>query len=147
LIWQILQGTYFGSEKGMSLLVNSYVWKDQASVLSTTSAKTTSLSAPTFSSQPCITTLTDAAQTELSSLRPGEIIIKQFETEYHPIKKVQMHTDNGDNFSPHSTPDTHTVICERVRFSSNGITFYYKLLFARDYSEIETGKTYVIPSA
>jgi hypothetical protein len=116
------QSTYFG-KRGMSLLVGSFVWKDQAPALSAASATTASLPAPIFATQSYIVALTDAAQTELDTLSAGEIITKQFKAEYPRITKLHKRTDNAGNFSSHSTPEAEKVICERVRFSSDRLTF------------------------
>jgi hypothetical protein len=78
---------YFGTT-GMSLLMGSFVPKDQVPVLSAASTTTTSLSAPIFTIHSYIVILTDAAQAELDSLSAGESIAKQFKTEYPHIKKL-----------------------------------------------------------
>ena len=116
------QSTYFG-ERGMSLLVSSFVWKDQSPVLSATPATTTSLPAPIFATQSYIVALTDAAQTELDTLSAGEIITKQFKAEYPHIAKLHKRTDHAGNFSLHSTPEAEKVIWQRVRFSLDRSTF------------------------
>ena len=77
-----VQTTYFG-KKGMSVLVDSFVWKDQVPRLNSTSTTTTSISPPTYSTESYIVAITDAAQTELDTLSDGEIITKQFKTD-HP---------------------------------------------------------------
>ena len=106
------QSKYYG-KKGMSVLVGSFLWKDSTATLTNTAATTASLS-PTYSTASYIVAITDAAQTELDSLSAGEIITKQFKTDYPHIKKLHKRTDNAGNFSSHATPEVEKVICERV---------------------------------
>jgi hypothetical protein len=108
------QKKYFG-KKGMSLLVGSFVWKDSSSSRAATAAATTATaSVPIFSTQSYILALTNASQTELDTLSAGEIILKQFKTDYPHVTKLHKRTDNASNFSSHSTPEAEKVICDRV---------------------------------
>ncbi|CAF1620938.1 unnamed protein product [Adineta ricciae] len=123
------QSAYFG-KKGMSVLMGSFVWKDQVTRLASESTTTTNLSLPTYSTDSYIVAITGAAQTELDTLSAGEIITKQFKTDHPHIKKLHKRTDNAGNFSSHSTPEVEKVICERM-----GIE-----LLTRDYSEVQKGE-------
>ena len=107
------QSTYFG-KKGMSVLVGSFVWKDQAPRLARAAITTTDLPPHTYSTESYIVAITDAAQTEVDTLSAGEIITKQFKTDHPHITKLHKRTDNAGNFSSHSTPEAEKVICERV---------------------------------
>ena len=116
------QTTYFG-KKGMSVLVGSFVWKDQVPWFASTSTTTTSISPPTYSTESYIVAITDAAQTELATLSAGEIITKQFKIDRPHVKKLHKRTDNASNFLSHSTPEVEKVICERVSTFLNYLTF------------------------
>ena len=124
------QTTYFG-KKGMSVLVGSFVWKDQVPRLTSTSTTTTGISPPTYSTESYIVAITDAAQTELDMLSAGEIITKQFKTDHPHIKKLHKRTDNAGNFSSHSTPEVEKVICERVSTFLNCLNFIVSCSVAR----------------
>ena len=127
------QTTYFG-KKGMSILGDSFVWKDQVPRLastSTTTTTTTSISPPTYSTESYIVAITDAAQTEFDTLSAGEIITKQFKTDHPHVKKLHKRTDNTGNFSSHSTPEVEKVICERVSTFLNYLTFIVSCSVAR----------------
>ena len=87
----------------MSVLVGSFVWKDQVPRLTSTSTTTTSISPPTYSTESYIVAVTDAAQTELDMLSASEISTKQFKTDHSYIKKLHKRTDNTGNFSSHYT--------------------------------------------
>ncbi|CAF2059693.1 unnamed protein product [Rotaria magnacalcarata] len=117
-------------DRGMSVLVGSFVWKDSTTKLSNTATTTTSLSPPTYSTESYIVAITDAAQTELDTLSAGEIITKQFKTDYPHIKKLHKRTDNAGNFSSHATPEVGKLIGERLNIE----------LLTRDYSEVQKGK-------
>ena len=116
------QTTYFG-KKGMSVLVSSFVWKDQVPRFASTSTTATSISPPAYSTESYIVAITDAAQTELDTLIAGEIITKQFKTDHSHVKKLHKHTDKASNFSSHSTPEVEKVICERMSTFLNYLTF------------------------
>ena len=118
-------------KKGMSVLVGSFVWKDQVPRLASTSTTTTSISPPTYSTESYIVVITDAAQTELDTLSAGEIITKQFKTDHPHVKKLHKRTDNAGNFSSHSTLEVEKVICERVSNFLNYLTFIVSCSVAR----------------
>jgi hypothetical protein len=69
-------------QTGMSLLVDSFVQKDQVLVLSATFAITISLFVLTVATQSYTVTTTDDAQTELDSPNTSEIITLQLKIEY-----------------------------------------------------------------
>ena len=96
----------------MSVLVGSFVWKDSTTKLASTVTTITRLSPPSYCTQSYIVAITDAAQTELNTLSAGEIIAKQFKTDYPHIKKLHKRTDNVGNFSSHATPEVERLICE-----------------------------------
>ena len=115
----------------MSVLVGSFVWKDQVQRLINTSTTTTSISPPTYSTESYIVAITDAAQTELDTLSAGEIITKPFKTDHPHVKKLHKRTDNAGNFSSHSTLEVEKVICERVSTFLNYLTFIMSCSVAR----------------
>ena len=109
------QKKYFG-KKGMSVLVGSFTWKNEA-VSAIANRTTTDLqSASTFISQSYILALTTAAQTELDTLSGGELILKQFKSDFPHITKLHKRTDNAGNFSSHATPEAERLICQKVKF-------------------------------
>ena len=67
----------------MSVLVSSFVWKNQP----TTTSATGSTYISSFATEPYILALINASQTDPDSLSGSEIIIKQFK-EDHKHKKV-----------------------------------------------------------
>lgn len=108
------QKKYFG-KKGMSVLVGSFVWKDNPLPLSNEAEVSTSTSSvPTFSTQSYILALTNASQTELDTLSASEIILKEFKKDYPHLNKLHKRTDNAGNFSSHSTPEAEKLICDKV---------------------------------
>ena len=123
--------TTYSREKGMSVFVGSFVWKDQVPRLTSTSTTKTSISPPTYSTESYIVAITDARQMELDTLSASEIITKQFKTDHPHIKKLHKPTDNADNFSSHSTPEVEKVICERVSTFLNYLTFIVSCSVAR----------------
>jgi hypothetical protein len=102
------QKKYFG-KKGMSVLIGSFIWKNEPT--SPTMNSTTTAIQPTdiFSSQSYILALTNAAQTELDTLSGGELILQQFKADYPHINKLHKRTDNAGNFSTHATPEAERV--------------------------------------
>ena len=58
--YRVAQSAYFG-KKGMSVLVDSFVWKDSTVNLANTAATTTSLSLPLYCTESYIVAITDAA--------------------------------------------------------------------------------------
>lgn len=140
------QSAYFG-KRGMSVLVGSFVWKDQSSSLAT-AVTTNAVPPPIFSTQSYILALTNAAQTELDTLSAAEIITKQFKADYPHVSKLHKRSDNASNFSSHSTPEIEKIICDRVSVFlpkiriNNCITFVQTGigLLTRDYSEVQKGK-------
>ena len=89
------QNTNF-RKAGMSVLVGSFVWKNQPM----TTLVTDSACMPSFNTESNILALTNASQTDLDSLSGSEIIIKQFKEDHKHIKKLHKRTDNAGNF-PH----------------------------------------------
>ena len=102
------QSAYFG-KKRISVLVGSFIWKDSTTKLASTVTTITRLSPPSYCTQSYIVAITDAAQTELDTLSAGEIITKQFKTDYPHIKKLHKRTDNAGNFSSYATPEVERV--------------------------------------
>ena len=116
----------------MSVLVGSFVWKDQVPRLASTSTTTTtSISPSIYSTESYIVAITDAALTELDTLSAGEIITKQFKTDHPHVKTLHKRRHNASNFSSHSTPEVEKVICERVSTFLNYLTFIASCSVAR----------------
>lgn len=109
------QQKYFG-KKGMSVLVGSFIWKNEAPSLNTSRTTIDTQFTSTFSSQSYILALTTAVQTELDTLSGGELILKQFKSDFPHINKLHKRTDNAGNFSSHATPEAERLICETVSF-------------------------------
>ena len=109
------QKKYFG-KKGMSVFVGSFVWKSipASNLVDNVAINTTSTRS--FSTESYILALTNASQTEIDTLSAGEIILKQFHTDYPHIKKLHKRTDNAGNFSSHGTPEAERVVAQRVSF-------------------------------
>ena len=103
------QNAYF-EKAGMSVLVGSFVWKNQPM---TTSA-TDPACMPSFNSESYILALTNASQTELDSLSGSEIIIKQFKEDHKHVKNLHKRTDNAGSFSSHAIPEVEQMICDRL---------------------------------
>ncbi|CAF4127945.1 unnamed protein product [Adineta steineri] len=123
------QKKYFG-KKGMSVLIGSFIWKNEAASSNKKRTTTDIQSESTFSSQSYIVALTTAAQTELDTLSGGELILKQFKSDFPHITKLHKRTDNAGNFSSHATPEAERLICQKNEIE----------LLTRDYSEVQKGK-------
>ena len=93
----------------MSVLVCSFVWKNQPTTTSTTGSTCMS----SFNTEPYILALTNASQTDLDSPSGSEVIIKQFKEDHKHIKELHKWTDNAGNFTSHATPEVQKMICNQ----------------------------------